>query len=246
MLNPFKGKTGAELAIELLGVLALTLVFVLMCVDAAYATGNQDHTCQGGHNCNDNGGELTQVQDQNQQQDQTQTQRQEQNQGQDQTQNANATATNAGNSQNVSFSSNTPDDITIRNTASARPPNFNATAPCYYGWSAGLGVAGANIGGGKNKLDPECNLRETARTLAGLGEIELAIRVVCASQAAQDALGDDCGMSKGNVYTRVNDPVRYVERVTGADTARHDVSEEAVDTCTEANTRVFEKCQEGK
>jgi hypothetical protein len=59
MLNPFRGKTGAELALEVLGVLALTLVFVLMCVDAAYAGGNQNHTCQGGHNCNEGGGDAT-------------------------------------------------------------------------------------------------------------------------------------------------------------------------------------------
>ncbi len=40
MKNPFKKKTGAELLIELLGIVALTLVFIAMCIDAAYSYGN--------------------------------------------------------------------------------------------------------------------------------------------------------------------------------------------------------------
>lgn len=39
-LNPFKGKTGPELFLEVVGFFALTLVFFALCIDAAHATGN--------------------------------------------------------------------------------------------------------------------------------------------------------------------------------------------------------------
>lgn len=180
--------------------------------------------------------------EQDQHQGQAQGQQQGQGQLQGQHQDANASADNAGNMQTLNVNSTTPDDITIRNTAAARIPNVNATSPCYYGWSGGLGIAGANIGGGKQKLDHECNIRETARTFAALGEIGQALIIACSSEAAKAALGDACGLSPGNVYVRVNEPVRYVERVTGALEATHDVSEEAVETCTESTNRAFKQC----
>lgn len=224
IMEIFKKKTGAELFLEIMGFIALTLVFVVMCIDAAYATGRDND---------------------DQQQDQTQTQDQAQDQTQTQTASADAGAmsvsTNNGNNQSINVNEAArPDDITIRNTASARPPNFNATAPCYYGWSAGVGVAGANIGGGKNKLDPECNLRETARAMAGLGEVELAIQILCATEAAQEALEGRCGITRDNVYVRVNEPVRYIERAH--DDAK--AAEHAVEVCSEATTRAFEHCQQ--
>lgn len=224
MKNPFRRKSAAEIFIEVLGFIALTAVFIAMSIDAAYATGKKNDDV-----------DVDQSQAQDQVQDQSQTQTATADAG------AMSVSTNNGNNQSINVNEAArPDDITIRNTASARPPNFNATAPCYYGWSAGLGVAGANIGGGKNKLDPECNLRETARTMAGLGEVEQAIKILCATEAAQQALGDKCGLSHDNVYLRVNEPVRYVER---ASEATHDVSEEAVKTCSEGTTRAFEHCQ---
>lgn len=179
--------------------------------------------------------------------DQTQTQDQDQgqHQGQDQTQTASASASQTqGNTQSINVNEAArPDDIKIRNTATAPVPDYNATSPCFSGWSAGLGAAGVNLGGGKSKRDLECDKRETARLLGALGEVGLALKVACATEAAVAALGDACGMTSDNVYVRVNDPVRYVERITGGETT-HDVSEEAVDTCTESTTRAFEKCAE--
>lgn len=135
-----------------------------------------------------------------------------------------------------------PDDITIRNTASANMPNLTSTAPCVLSMSGGLGAAGFNIGGGKTKIDPECNIRETARTFAGLGEVGLALTIACTSEVAKAALGDACGLTASNVYIRVNETVRYVERATGGDKAVHDVSEEAVEACSEATDRAFKSC----
>ena len=154
----------------------------------------------------------------------------------------NAEATGGNNALTINESKR-PDDITIRNTASANMPNLTSTAPCVVSGSLGVGAAGFNIGGGKTKIDPECNIRETARTFAGLGEVGLALTIACTSEVAKAALGDACGLSKDNVYIRVNETVRYVERAVVAPTAAvHDVSKEAVETCTESNTRAFKAC----
>ncbi len=160
----------------------------------------------------------------------------------------NAEATGGNNALTLNESKR-PDDITIRNTASANMPNVTATSPCVYGWSGGLGIAGANIGGGKQKIDPECNIRETARTFAALGEIGQALLIACTSETAVAALGDACGLSASNVYVRVNETVRYVERATGGDTA-HDISdqatEHATEVCSEATDRAFKSCVNSK
>lgn len=214
--------------LEVLGGIALVFVFLMWTITAAQASDYDDD-------------------DDGQQQDQHQKQYQDQgqDQGQSQTSNNVNDNSNAGNSQVTNFNEAArPDDITIRNTAAARIPNVTATSPCVYGWSGGLGIAGANIGGGKQKIDPECNIRETARTFAALGEIGQALIIACSSETALAALGDACGLSPGNVYVRVNETVRYVERATGGDTAAvHDVSDEAVEACSDAATRSFEACQ---
>lgn len=104
-------------------------------------------------------------------------------QGQDQMQ-------TQANQQSVAF--NSPDDITVRNTASGNAPNVYSSAPCMYGGSGGVGLPGFNISGAKMKKDEECDLRETARLLGGLGENELAVMLLCTSPIALAALGDKC------------------------------------------------------
>jgi hypothetical protein len=156
----------------------------------------------------------------------------------------NAEATGGNNALTINEAKR-PDDITIRNTASANMPNLTSTAPCVISLSGGLGAAGFNIGGGKTKIDPECNIRETARTFAGLGEVGLALTIACTSEVAKAALGDACGLTASNVYVRVNETVRYVERATGGDTV-HDISdqatEHATEICSEATDRAFKSC----
>ena len=207
--------------LDVLGFIALTAIFFIACIDAAYATNNKHDE-----------------QEQNQEQEQAQ----EQNQAQEQTANGGAANATGGNNALTINGAARPDDITIRNTAAANMPNLTATSPCVVSWSGGLGIAGANLGGGKTKIDPECNIRETARTFAGLGEISQALIIACTSEVARAALGDACGITRDNVYVRVNEPVRYVERATNDRPTVHDVSKEAVDTCTESTTRAFEGC----
>jgi len=133
-----------------------------------------------------------------QDQQQKQMQGQDQNQGQDQTQDQSqmqeANANNTGNTQVVNFSS--PDDVTIRNTASANPPSVFGSHSCATGGSAGVGVPAFNISGGRQKIDPACVAREEARLLHAFGERELAVTYLCLSSASlQQHLGEACGPS---------------------------------------------------
>ncbi len=123
-----------------------------------------------------------QVQDQDQYQDQYQDQQQDQDQQQGQEQ---SMGDMTGGTQTMSFS-----NASQAHTAIA--PNVFATAPCYIGGSAAIGLKGVNIGGGRVKVDPECELRETARLLGALQERELAVMVVCRTKAAIAAIGDLC------------------------------------------------------
>ena len=194
--------------------------------------------------------EPTQEQDQHQKQYQDQDQDQHQKQYQDATATAivNIGATDAqGNAaplataQGGSLTFNEakrPDDITIRNTVSARVPNLVATSPCFYSWSAGIGIAGANLGGGKAKRDEECDKRELARMIAGFGYNDIAMAIACQTQAAIDTIGDLCaGM------VRSTDQV--MQLTAENDRLRREIQNTKLD-CSEANSRVFEACQQVK
>jgi len=221
--------------LDVLGGIAVVAIFIIWSIGEAQASGNQNHECQGGHNCNntEGGGDATATADANAYAGAYaeggaggaggNASINVQVGGTDA--NGNAAPLATGGSLTVNEAAR-PDDITIRNTAAARMPGLTATAPCVLSGSIGLGIAGANIGGGKTKIDPECNIRETARTFAGLGEIELALKIACSSETAVAVLGEACGLTTSNVYVRVNEPIRYVER---ASDAVHDVSKEALD-----------------
>ena len=91
------------------------------------------------------------------------------------------------------------------------------------------------------------NACETARLFAALGEIDQALQIACATEAAKATLGDRCGFSQNNVYVRVNEPVRYVERATvDVGTISETATEHAVEVCSEAVDRSYEACAGGK
>ncbi len=180
----------------------------------------------------------TNTPDQEQNQKQYQDQEQKQYQGQDQTaMGGNATATQTqGNQQQVTFTS--PDDITVRNTVSARVPNLVATSPCFYSWSGGVGGAGFNIGGGKAKRDPECDKRELARMIAGFGFVDMAMAVACQTEAAINTIGEQCA---GMVTA-----TQKVEQLNAENERLREQIERTKTDCKESNNRVFEACQESK
>jgi hypothetical protein len=171
-------------------------------------------------------------------QDQHQRQAQGQSQHQSSEASASASASNAGNNQAVTFTS--PDDITLRNTASANAPSVYPSGNCYGGWSAGLGLPGVNLSGGKAVLDHQCDMRETARMFAAVGERELAVMLLCQTEAASYL--PECGPTRQFVedykalkaqnellHDDVNKTVERLERV-----------------CSDSVTKGFEACQAGK
>lgn len=75
-------------------------------------------------------------------------------------------------------------------------PNIYPSAVCYTGSSAGVSFGnsgfGAGLSGGKAKLDPECEMRELARSFATIGNLEAANAVLCNTAAALRVFGDKC------------------------------------------------------
>ncbi len=142
-----------------------------------------------------------------QEQLQSQTMMQDQSQAQDQRQDQSQTQSigDQSNSQSMTVA-------TESQAHSAVAPSVFATAPCYVGGSAAIGLKGVNIGGGRVKVDPECELRETARLLGSLQERELAVMVVCKTKAAIAAIGDLCkpNASKSKRIKELEDRIRLM------------------------------------
>ncbi len=137
----------------------------------------QDHTCQGGHNCNN--GESG-VQEQVQDQTQAQTQAAEQSQ-----------SAEGGNANLTSADSFTVRTDYKRNAPSVHAPSIHPTAPCIVTGGFGLSFpgGGGSLGGGK--LDKGCEERETARMLAEMGAIDLSLAILCKSNAVERTVGEE-------------------------------------------------------
>jgi hypothetical protein len=160
----------------------------------------------------------------NVQQEQGQIQQQQMGQAQDQDQNQTQSMGSQENSQSVSFSS-------ARQVHSAIAPSIQSSNPCVIGGSGALGLKGVNIGGGKQKVDPECEKRETARILGALGERELAVLLVCSTEAAKDGLGDNCAPSVTQIELRERIDKLLMER-------EHDRL-----VCNSSKDKIIEACK---
>lgn len=137
-----------------------------------------------------------------------------QKQTQNQTQTAtggNASATNGDqkNAQTTSYSSNYTE---VRQTPMAYAPEAIPSAPCRSGFSGGAssGLGAVSLGG--SKRDSECDLRETARAFALLGNSEAAARILCETKGAKKAklTKEECTkLTRGYV-----EPRRFLEAPT--------------------------------
>lgn len=161
-----------------------------------------------------------QVQDQDQYQDQGQDQQQDQGQEQSMGDMTGGTQTVTFTSQKQAFSSNAP--------------NVFSTAPCYIGMSAGIGLQGLNIGGGKSKLDVQCEIRETARMLIAAGELELGVKLLCLTDAASLLDEGAC-----HPHTDVRQALKDAEA-----NVQYLLNERSIDRakCNEAKDRITEGC----
>lgn len=111
---------------------------------------------------------------------------------------ANSKSTSEANSDSISDSNSGGNSLSVSNrdrlqAPSIAPPAVYASGVCVRGYSAGLSVPGASLGGGKSYPDPECDIREAARVLDGIGAHALALKVACTLAAVKAvASPEDC------------------------------------------------------
>ena len=67
------------------------------------------------------------------------------------------------------------------------------SAPCRIARSAGLSIAGGALSGGSSVEDPECTLRETARTFQYLGVPEIGLHLLCTNSVVINGRRDKKG-----------------------------------------------------
>jgi len=122
-----------------------------------------------------------------------------------------ASVATQGNAQNITFNGATPlESTTIRAVPTIMAPSVGMTANCMIGTSGGVAGLGFGIAAGGGIEDKECTLRETARLLAGLGQKDAALRLMCTNQGVAKALGELCNPPMPpapRVITCYDDPV---------------------------------------
>lgn len=123
-----------------------------------------------------------------------------------------STANNAGNSQNITFAA----AKTYRNTPNAGAPPIYASGICS-GRSVGVGASGPGYGvsfGGTGKADRECNMREAARVLGGLGYVDTAFVLLCQQlPEVRKANGGNCDVPQEPTVPVVVDEPEEAEPV---------------------------------
>lgn len=121
-----------------------------------------------------------------------QSQGQQQTQNNDQQQSNNQSATTGDQQQSTSYSSSYTQ---VRQAPMAYAPDALPSAPCRVSGSAGVSapIGGLSLGG--SKLDGECDLRESARAFALIGNRNAAAKILCETKAAKKAhlTAADCG-----------------------------------------------------
>lgn len=146
----------------------LLLLALLFSPGLAFATSNQDHTCQGGHNCNTNetGGGGHNEQDQGQGQAQGQEQGQVQGQAQDQSQSADATAVAGAiagasadnhNSVGVGVSASNRNDVDVNTSDYNANLNKNDNTNVAFGGAGGKGGEGGSAVQGQSQSSDNSN-----------------------------------------------------------------------------------------
>ena len=178
--------------------------FVLPIVFCTLAFGGQDHTCQGGHNCNGpsgdangpstvnnggaggnatggaggSGGDSSAISGSTATSTSVAGASSNQTQGQGQSQSAD----NAGNAQSTTFNQNQ-----VRQAPMAYAPDAFPSAPCRVAGSAGLSAPIGGISLGGSKLDKDCSRRETARSFMNLGLPDAACKILLSTKDAKEA-----------------------------------------------------------
>jgi hypothetical protein len=117
-----------------------------------------------------------------------------------------SSAATGGNSSATSGDSSASNALSVSYKDRLQAPSIGlapvyASGPCAVGWSLGGSIPGGSLGGGKSKVDQDCNRRELARVLIPLNP-QLALKVLCADPiVAAVAKEGDCVYSPPVVAT---------------------------------------------
>jgi len=100
------------------------------------------------------------------------------------------TNNNESNSESVSSASvgNSTSSVTLqgqKQVASANAPGIFSSHACAYSRAAAIGLRDINIGGGGQRIDPECSDREWARLMFAFGMVDEARELACMSASGQ-------------------------------------------------------------
>lgn len=79
-----------------------------------------------------------------------------------------------------------------RNSPNVYAGNIAPTAPCIVGVTGGASALGAGFSFGRGREDKNCTRRETARTLAALGETDGAVALMCQDAGVAQAMPTRC------------------------------------------------------
>lgn len=188
---------------QMLWLIALTAIF-----STASAT-EQDHECQGGHNCDEvnidiegGGASADSSADSASAAD-----------------SSSESGAAASSDNSVTITNTRPKSTTVRNVPSPDTPNVYPSAPCRIARSGGLSFAGGALSGGSSIEDPECTLRETARVFQYLGVPEVGLHLMCTQSLVINGRYD----KKGNLEEGYGTPIgpseclRLVREFQGGD-----------------------------
>lgn len=161
----------------------LTIMF-----STSYATGN-DGDCKGNQNCTDGGDIDINVGGGGDSHSESDSYADSSSSSSSES----ASSSGASSDNAVTINNTRPKSTTVRNVASPDTPNVYPSAPCRIARSAGLSLAGGAISGGSSIEDPECTLRETARTFQYLGVPEIGLHLLCTNSVVINGRYDKRG-----------------------------------------------------
>lgn len=174
----------------LVAMVAFGIGSVLVIRDAA-ATGDQDHTCQGGHNCNDGGDIDIDV-------DADATADAQADANADSSSDASAQADASNGDQTVNF--NGPSEL--KTTGRAYTSSGDATADCQkFGGISSAWLGGA-LGLGLNFTDKECRQLKVYDRLVARGLVTVANATLCQTRTLRKLYGRD---GQGQCVTALTD-----------------------------------------
>ena len=163
--------------------MVLVAVASVAVIRAASATGNQNHTCQGGHNCNDDGGNAEADAnaeawaDANANADASA----------DSSSDSSASADASNGDQTVNF--NGPSEL--KTTGRAYQSSGDATADCQKFGGISSGWVGGALGLGINFTDKECRQLKVYDRLVDRGLLKVANATLCQTKTLRKLYGRD-------------------------------------------------------